>query len=397
MVLRMDPTFRWAPKEEVRAGVLGTATGTTREFEAIAIDLGADRSVLTAAQRAAYEAYRFTHEVARGELAAIDTKADGTVVRLKLRDAVYAAATRQLGRTVVFARGEAPRKDEAALVKLVRGAVGWVVPAGDDVDGWIPKEVKATWTRAPSADLLVVDDGTLDPAVRDAALKIVRDAHGVVRRLLAGANVGPTPPVVRVTKNREMLGYLSGRRELRSLDAAYVPWAAELLVAPRKPEIDAPQLAQEAAAQACHHLLGSAEGDPFVTGLRRAAAAVADGGAVGALFRADEPQIFARVKARQGMTLAGLLRLSNLDRFLAEDADDRTLDAELAVDYLLASPSPLGKAGLAAWATSMRKVGHPDAASEAAYGALDVGKADAEFWAYWSLRADPPKKPGKPK
>ena len=44
----------------------------------------------------------------------------------------------------------------------------------------------------------------------------------------------------------------------------------------------------------------------------------------------------------------------------------------------------------------MKRTGHPDAASDAAYGPLDPQKSDAEYWAYWGPRADPPKKPGEP-
>ncbi|MBL9087888.1 MAG: hypothetical protein JNM10_12195 [Planctomycetia bacterium] len=389
-ILRTDPFFRFFPKETARSGIVGTLEGTTREFESITVELGADRSVLTAAQRAAFEAYRFTHVVARGELAVSEVKPDGCVVRLKLKDAVYACATRQLGRTVVWVRGEGTKKDEAGLVKLVRAAVGWVSGGGDDVDGWIPAAVKATWTRTASPDLVVTDDGTLDAPARDAALRAVRDAHAFVRRVVAAGNVGPTPPVVRLTKNRDMMGFLSGRRDLRDKDAVHVPWAAELIVAPRKAEVDAAQVAEEAAAQVLQHLLGAANGEPVLAGLRRQAAAVATSGAAAVLLASDEGAAFDRIRKKEATTWSRLMRMSRLSSYLAEDAELRTLDAELAVGYL-ASGAPAAKASFAAWVAAFRKVGDPDAASEAAYAALDASKSDAEYWAFWAAKADPPK------
>jgi len=398
-LLRTDPFFRFLPNEAARAGIVGRLEGTSREFESISLELGADRSVLTAAQRAAYEAYRFTHTVARGELAVADVKSDGCVVRLKLKDAVYACATRQLGRTVLFVRGEAAKKDEAGLVRLVKSAVGWVTGGGDDVDGWLPAEVKATWTRQASPDLLVTDDGTLEPAVRDAALKAVRDAHAFVRRTVAAGNVGPTPPVVRLTKNRDMMAHLSGRKDLRSMDAVHVAWAAELIVAPRKAEVAAGQVAEEAAAQMLQHLLGAANGEPVLTGIRRQAAALAEGAAAGAsLAPTDEPTAFERIRKREAQPWSRLMRMNRLASYLAEDAEMRTVDAELALGYLLSPGAAAAKASFAAWIAAFRKVGDPDAASEAAYGALDPTRSDTEYWAFWSAKADPPKpKAGKGK
>ncbi len=389
-ILRTDPFFRFLPKETARAGIVGTLEGTTREFESVTVELGADRTVLTAAQRAAFEAYRFTHVVARGELATSDVKADGCVVRLKLRDAVYACATRQLGRTVLWVRGEGTKKDEAGLVKLVRAAVGWVTGGGDDVDGWIPATVKSTWTRAATSDLLVTDDGTLDAPTREAALKAVRDAHAFVRRVVPAGNLGPTPPVVRLTKSRDMMGFLSGRRDLRDKDAVHVPWAAELIVAPRKAEVDVAQVAEEAAAQMLQHLLGAANGEPVLSGLRRQAAAVATAGAAAVLLASDEGAAFDRIRKKEATSWARLMRMSGLSNYLAEDAELRTLDAELAVGYL-ASGAPASKASFAAWVAAFRKVGDPDAASEAGYGALDATKSDTEYWAFWAAKADPPK------
>ena len=56
------------------------------------------------------------------------------------------------------------------------------------------------------------------------------------------------------------------------------------------------------------------------------------------------------------------------------------------------------KASFAAWVAAFRKVGDTDAASEAAYGALDPTRSDTEYWAFWSAKADPPApKSGKKK
>ena len=43
----------------------------------------------------------------------------------------------------------------------------------------------------------------------------------------------------------------------------------------------------------------------------------------------------------------------------------------------------------------MKRTGDQDAASEAAYAPLDPAKSDAEYWAYWITRSEPPKKPGE--
>ena len=223
----------------------------------------------------------------------------------------------------------------------------------------------------------------------------MRDAYAVVRKLVPGAATMPGPAVVRATRNRDLFAYVSGRRDVRSLDALYLPWAAELLVCPRKDAVDAPQLAAEAASMALHHLLGCADAQPVLEGLRRQAAAAAAGAAAGAFTPADEARAYERVKARQSETWYRLMMRSTLANFLGEDADDRAVDAELAVGYLLSPGAAVGKASLAAWVAGMRKSGHPDAGSEGAVGAMDGAKSDAEYWAYWGPKADPPKKPGK--
>src|SRR5262249_40608458 len=74
-----------------------------------------------------------------------------------------------------------------------------------------------------------------------------------------------------------------------------------------------------------------------------------------------------------------------------DDPDARGLEAELAVGYLVGSSGPMAKASLAGWVAAMRKWGHPDAGAEGAFTPMDPAKSDAEFWQYWSERADPPK------
>ncbi|MCC7137425.1 MAG: hypothetical protein IT460_03235 [Planctomycetes bacterium] len=396
-VLRLEPYFRFEPKEEARFGVLGTAVGTTREFEELRLEVGADRSVVPAALRAGFEAYRIKREVARGEPQQADVKADVAVVRLKnpFRDSVYVSAVRAVGRTVVFVRGECAKKDEAALVRVAKATAAGVTLEGDAPDAWLPAEVKATWNRTPGADVVLVDDGTLDEAAKAAIGKGVRDAYAVVRKLVPGAPTMPGPAVVRVTKNRDLFSYVSGRRDVRALDALYLPWAAELLVCPRKDVVDGPQLAAEAASMAVHHLLGCADAQPVLEGLRRMAAAAAAGVPAGAFTPADEAAAFARVKAHEAETWNRLMMRNTFANFLGEDADVRGIDAELAVGYLLSPGAAVGKASFAAWVTAMRKSGHPDAGSEGAVGAMDGAKSDAEYWAYWGPKADPPKKPGK--
>src|SRR5947207_684381 len=100
-ILRMEPYFRFEPDERPTRGVLGKLRGTSREFEDITLEIGGDRTVLTAAQRAAYEAGRIRRVVERGEQQQADVKPDGSVVRLTnpFKDGVYACATKQVGRT----------------------------------------------------------------------------------------------------------------------------------------------------------------------------------------------------------------------------------------------------------------------------------------------------------
>lgn len=388
--------FRWKGREEARFGLLGTLEGTTREFEQITVEVGADRTVLGALQRAGFEAYRIRRDVERGEPVEVDVKADGCVVRLKnpFRDGVYATAVRSVGRTVVWARAASEKRYEAALAKLVKAVVAGVQPPADDADGWLPREVKATWTRVPSPDLLLVHDGTPDAARIEAVLAAVRHGHAVVKRLL-GAPPPGSLPVVRVTTNRDLFAFVSGRRDLRDADAVHIPWAAELLVAPRGTTVDAARIASEAAVQMLQHRLGAHGAEPLESGLARQAAAVATGAAPGDLLAEGAERGLARVRAKEAQTWYRLLMLPTLAGFLSESADDRALDAELAVVYLGQASPAAGKASLAAYVQAFAKWGHPDAAAEAAVGGMDPAKSDAEYWAFWSARADPPAKPGK--
>ncbi len=393
--LVLEPYFRWTPApKEPRHGVLGTVRGTSKEFEAIELEVGGDRRVLGAAQRAAYEAFRVKHDLERGEPQQADVKADLAVVRMKnpFRDAVHAIAVKALGRSVLFVRGSAARKEEAALVRLVQSIAASAKVAGDDVDGWIPPEVKATWTREAGPDLVVVDDGTLDPARKAEVVKGIRDAHGVAKRAIGGSFVGV--PVVRITANRDLFGYLAGR-DAKDADAVHLPWAAELLVCPHA-RYDAGELAAAAARQACQHLLGGAGGEPLSTGIARMAATLAGGAPVGTFTKADEAKAIERVKAHEARTWYRTLMLPTLVGYLDEDGEERAIDAELAVHYLVQPASAIGRQSLAGYVAAFRKVGHVDAAAEAGVGPIDGTKCDAEYWAYWGPRADPPKKGTKP-
>ena len=396
ILLRLEPNFRWKAKDEARSGVLGTLAGTTREFESIEIQLGADRAVLLAPQRSAYEAYGIQREVERGVSQVADVKPDLCLVRRRslFGDSVVAVAVKQVGRTVVFARGDCGKKDEAGLVKLLKSVVGGASATGDDIDGWIPQEVKTAWTHTPASDLVVVEDGTVDAARRDEILKAVRVGHGAAKRLLSASWNTPFAPVVRITANRDLFAHLAARRDLRDADAAYVPYAAELLVSPRGPVPDAARIAQEAAAQGMHYALGAADSEPVLSGIARQAAAQASGVAAGGLLPDDEERALARVKGKQAKSWYRLLMMPTLVHFLSEDPEDRALDAELAVVYLGSSAATVGRTGLTAWIAAFRKVGHPDAASEAAVAAMDPARCEPEYWAYWGPRADPPKKPG---
>ncbi len=389
----MDPFFQWKPND-AQSGVLGTLQGVTKEFESIGIEVGADRSLFTAAQRVAYEAYRVKTEIERGEYQVAEVKADLSVVRVKTRDVVYACAAKQVGRTPVSFRAWGPLKHEAALVKLVTGAAARTKSEADEVNGWIPEEVKTAWTRTQDGDVIVVHDGAVAEPVRAAVVKAVHDAHAVVKRLLAASWSTPFPPVVRITASRDLVSHVSGRRDLADVDAVYVPWAGELLVSPRHAnEVDVATVAPAAALQAVHHVLGAVGGEPIQTGLLRQALAAALGAEPGALLPTDEAQAIDRVKTKQAQTWSRILRLPSVARAFAKPEGEQAIDAELSTVFATDSGGPQAKAGFAAWIGAFRKVGHPDAAAEAACGAMDPKKADEEFWAWWTVRVEPPPKP----
>lgn len=393
-----DPYFRWTPApKDPRAGVLGTVAGASRDFENIELEVGADRRVLGAPLRAGYEAYRIKHDVERGEPQVADVRAELAIVRIKnpFREAVYATALKQVGRTTIFVRGTAEKKFEASLAKLLTSMASTAKGTGDDVDGWLPPEVKATWTHTPSGEFVVSDDGTVEPAKKDAIVKVVHDAFALVKRVVGGANAVAFLPVVRITGNRDLFAHLARRRDLGSAQAWHLDVAAELLVSPKGDTLDAPGIAAEAAKLALHYLVGIADAEPVRTGLARMAAAAATPGAPpGSLLKAGEEAALARAKGKEAKTWYRLLMMSTLVGFLDEEGGTRAIDAELSMNYLALSPAPSGKASLAAWAAGIRKWGHVDAGAEAGVGPLDGTKADAEFWAYWTPRADPPKKPG---
>lgn len=399
ITLLPDPYFRWTPaKKEPRAGVMGTVAGPTKEFENIELEVGADRRVLTAAVRAGYEAYRVRHEVERGEAQAADVKPELVIVRIKnpFREAVYATALKQVGRTTVFVRGAAEKKNEAGLSKLVASIATTAKGTGDDIDGWLPAEIKAAWTHTQTGELMIVDDGTVEPPKIAMIVKLVADAFALSKRVIGVSSVAAFAPVVRITAKRDLFDHLSGRRDLGGAQAYHLDVAAELLVSPKGEELDAPGIAAEAASLALQYLVGVSDAEPIRTGLSRMAAALATPGVVaGSLLPSGQEAALGRAKRKEAVTWYRLLMMSTLSGFLSEDAESRALDAELAVSYL-ASGGALGRTSLAAWAQGVRKGGHADAGAEAGVGPLDGVKADAEYWAYWTPRADPPKKGGKP-
>jgi hypothetical protein len=388
----MDPYFQWKPSE-ARSGIIGVMEGTTREFENITIEVGGDRKILTAAQRLGHEAYLVRHEIEPGELQVTEVKGDLATVRMKLKDVVYLRAAKQVGRTPLYLRAECEKKWEGALAKLLTTTVQRVKPAADDVDSWIPSEVKTKWEHKAEGDLLVVEDGLVPDPGRAAILKTVRDVYALVRQGIGGGSP-PFPPIVRITGSRDLFTHVSGRRDLSDVDAVHLPATGELLVCPRKrDEPDAVTIAPAAARHALHHLLGASGGEPLETGFSRRAEALAEGAAPGAVLPRDEARAFDRVKAKEAHTWMRTLKVSSVVKHFANPDPERAIDAELQTIWVSLSPGPLSKASLAAWLTAFRKTGHANAASEAGYGAVDAAKADAEYWAFWTPRADPPKKP----
>ncbi len=392
-VLLVDGFWKWRPTE-ARIGVLGTFTAVSKEFEQKEIEVGADRSVFTAAVRVAFEADRAKRVLERGELCELDVKPTVSVARFKMKGVVYACAAKQLGRTAVFARASADAKDEAGLVRLLSATVATARSTADDVDGWIPPEVKTAWNRAAGADLIAIDDGTLSEEAKAEVVRVAKEAHALVRRSIAGSPAAPFPPVVRMTANRDLFLHLAGRRE--GPDALYVPAVGELLVGARSGTPDPAAVTRAAVEQMLHHSLGASNSEPVLTGLTRYALAVAGGAQPGALFPDDEAAALERLKSKAARPWGWILtRMQSVANYLSTDREARAIDAELCVHYLLHGGSQ-GKGSFPKWISGFRKFGHPDAAAEAAIPDLDVEASNAEFWNYWEERLAPKKKPGKP-
>lgn len=388
----MDPFFQWKPSE-TRYGLIGTMQGVTREFENIGIEVVADRSVFLAPLRVAYEAYRIKTDVEPGEYQTSEVKSDLSVVRVKMQDVAYVCAAKQVGRTALAFRAWGGLKYEAALVKLVSGVASRVKSAADDLDGWIPEEVKTPWTKAPDGDVLVVHDGAVPEATRAAIVKAVHDAHGVVKRGLSLSWTTPFPPVVRITASRDLLVHVSQRKDLGESDAVYLPWAGELLVSPRNSaEPDAHTIAPAAALQAVHHALGAVGAEPIQTGLVRQALALVEGAEPGALLPSEAERAIDRIKKKEATTWSRILRLPSVAKTFARPDPERAIDAELSTLFATLSSGPQAKASFSAWLPAFRKTGHPDAAAEAACAVMEPGKADEEFWSWWTTRLEPPKK-----
>jgi hypothetical protein len=395
-VLTMEPYFVFKATE-ARAGVLGRAEGTTREFENVSIEVGADRNVLLAPARAAYEANRVRRELEVGEPQTAEVKADLSVVRVKSKDFVYACATRQLGRTAIFARGVVLLKYEAALVRLVQGLVSKATTDADEVDGWLPPEVRVDWSRETVGDFLVLHDGTVPEEGRKVVTDAVAAAHALVKRAVGGYAT-PFPPVVRITSNRAMLGHLSLRRDLTDVEAANVGYAAELVVAPKKPAVPDPvAIAGPAAEHALQYVLGSGYGEPLRTGFFRLATSAAAHPGETPIPLADPDAALARLRERTATSWKGILMTPTVAGWARDRSAETLLDCELAAGYLAQSGGAQAKASIAGWLAGFRKSGHPDGAAEAAVAASDPGKLDGEYWKYWQERADPPrpKKPGE--
>lgn len=392
-----DGFFEWKPDVEAFSGVIGKFEGSTKEFEDIPIEVGGDRALWSAAQRAAYEAQRVKHDVERGQDVKVDLKGDIAVARVRRfsGDTVYACAAKTLGRTVIYARGSCEGKKEAAIVRIVSSVVAMAKPREDDVNGWLPAEVKIAWTTATPADLVVVDDGRFPEGSREAALKAVREAHAFAKRTLGATFLTPFPPVVRLTGSDDLIVHLSGKGAAVDPDANYLPWAGELFVTGHGLHVDPAAIARAATRQAIHHALGSVYAEPVTTGLSLLAEAAALGAPPGALLPRDEGRAYELVKAKKVRTWATILKATGT--FVGwgkDDPDTRRLESELCLGYLVGSGGKFATASLAGWVAAMRKFGHPDAGAEGAYAPMDPAKSDAEFWQYWTERAEPPKKPG---
>ena len=401
-VFSPDGVFKWTPTDQ-RSGIVGSLTGTTREFEEKTVWVGADRTVLTAPMMLAAEGSRIRFEIERGTDTKVEIKGDLCIARTHRfsSDTTYMSAVKQVGRTSLFVRGTcepAPKdraREEAGLSRLLLSVVNTAKSTADEVDGWIPKEVKVEWTRTTSPDLLVIDDGKVESALVGEAMRIVRDAQGFVRRSLGvSASVVAYPPVLRFTGSRDLFQHLANRKDIADQDAVHVPYTGEVLVSPRSGKLDVRSVARAAARQAYHFAVGVADAEPLASGLSRLAEAVALGAPEGSLLPSDEGRAYELVQAKTVRSWASLLKFGGFERWAKEDPEVRGLEAELAAGYLAGSGGPQAKVSLAGWVAGLKKAAHVEGGALEAFRPVDPTKSDAEYWAYWKKRAEGPKKPG---
>jgi hypothetical protein len=396
VVLTPDGVFRWKPSEKPW-GILGSLTGSTREFEEKTIEVGADRLMLTAPLRLAYETSRIKYEIERGEDTKIETKGDVVIMRTRRfsGQAIYMSAAKMVGRTPMYVRGscETP-KEEAGLIRLLTSVLA-AKGAPEDLNGWLPSEVKVEWHANPASDMTLLDDGKASPEIVGQTMKIVRDAQGFVWRSLGvSASAAPYTPVVRCIGSRDLFQHLTGRGEV---DAVHVAALGELLVAPRGAKLDVRAVANAAARQAYQFATGVADAEPIVTGLARLAESVALGEPAASLTPSDEGRAYDMVAAKKVRPWATLLKEGNFMTWSKDVDEMRRLEAELSVGYIVGSGSAQAKASLVAWVAGLKKFAHVEAASGGAYQALVPPKSDAEFWDYWKKRADAAAKKEKDK
>jgi hypothetical protein len=393
--LAVDGYWKWKPTEN-RTGVLGNFTAAAKEFEQKDVEIGADRSVFTAAQRCAYEMDRVCRTTEYGESHEFDLKPTVAVARFPLKGVVYACAAKQMGRTALYAKAAALLKEEAGLVRLVTTALSTAKTDADEVDGWIPPEVKTVWNRVPAPDLIAIDDGTLKEEDKTEILKVVRDAHALVKRLISGSPAAPFAPVVRMTTNRDLFSHLAKRRDAG--EVIYVAEVGELLVGAKTGRPDPEALQRAALDQMLHHSLGGTNAEPIRTGVMRYAQALREGATAGDLLPSTQTAAVARLKAKTAQSWLRILTMPTVAKYLNDDVENRSIDAELNLIWLVHGGSQ-GKGSWPKWVTGFRKWGHPDAAAEEALRGLDGDAANSDFWKFWDGRLaamSKPKPPGKP-
>ena len=398
-VFSPDGYFKWKSTEQPW-GTLGTLTGSTKEFEEKTIEVGADRTLLTAPIRLAYETSRIRFEKERGEDTKVEIKGDVAISRTHRfsSDTVYMTACKMIGRTPLWARGDCGLKEQAGLTRVLLSVVATAKGAPDEVDGWIPADVKVEWQKTPASDLLVLDDGKVAKEFVGDAMRIVRQAHEFVRVALGGgAWVVPYAPVMRCVQSRDLFQHLAGRRGTGEVDAVHVSEVGELLLSPRAKAIDARSIARAAARQAYQLATGVADAEPLATGLARLADAIAAGAAAGSLTPSDEGRAYDLVQSKGIRTWATMLREGGFMSWGREPDELKGLEAELAAGYLVGSGGAQAKPSLTGWVAGLKKFGHVEAASGEAYKPLVPPKSDAEYWDYWKKRVEAARKPDKPK